>query len=39
MNYKIFVNKIVLRLKKFYKIIESINKLAEEEDIKAAHFK
>ena len=38
MDYKRFGNKIVLRLKKGDKIIESINRLAEEEDIKAAHF-
>ena len=38
MDYKRFGNKIVLRLKKGDKIIESIEKLAQKEDIRAAHF-
>ena len=38
MDYKKFGNKIVLRLKKGDKIIESIEKLAKEENIKACHF-
>lgn len=38
MDYKKFGNKIVLRLKKGDKIIESIEKMVREEDIKACHF-
>lgn len=38
MDYKKFGNKIVLRLKKGDKIIESIEKMAEKENIKACHF-
>lgn len=38
MDYKRFDNKIVLRLKKDEKIIQSLEKLANEENILAAHF-
>ena len=38
MDYKRFDNKIVLRLKKGEKIIESLEKLANEANITAAHF-
>ncbi|WP_394019640.1 PCC domain-containing protein [Anaerococcus cruorum] len=38
MDYKRFDNKIVLRLKKGEKIIESLEKLANEANISAAHF-
>lgn len=38
MDYKRFDNKIVLRLKKSEKIIESLEKLANEANITAAHF-
>ena len=38
MDYKRFDNKIVLRLKKGDKIIDSLNNLAKKEAIKAAHF-
>ena len=38
MDYKRFDKKIVLRLKKGDKIIESIKSLALKENIKAAHF-
>lgn len=38
MDYKRFDNKIVLRLKKGDKVIESIEKLAKEENLTAAHF-
>ena len=38
MDYKRFGNKIVLRLKKGEKVIESIENLAKKEDIKASHF-
>ena len=38
MDYKKFDNKIVLRLKRGDKLIESIENLAREEDIKACHF-
>ena len=38
MDYKRFDDKIVLRLKKGDKVVESIEKLAKEEDIKAAHL-
>ena len=38
MDYKRFDNKIVLRLKKGEKIIQSLEKLANEANISAAHF-
>lgn len=38
MDYRRFGNKIVLRLKKGDKVIESIENLAKAEDIKACHF-
>ncbi|WP_296140886.1 PPC domain-containing DNA-binding protein [uncultured Anaerococcus sp.] len=38
MDYKRFDDKIVLRLKKGDKIIESLEKLANEENITGAHF-
>lgn len=38
MDYKKFGNKIVLRLKRGDKVIESIEKLARDENIEACHF-
>lgn len=38
MDYKKFGNKIVLKLKKGDKIIESIDKMVRKEGIKACHF-
>ena len=38
MDYKKFNNKIVLRLKRGDKVVESLKKLSKEENIKACHF-